>query len=367
MHVSSSSDAGTGTRADRARGTGEAGGSAATGARGTGRGPVRARAGRSRPGRLAAATAAATLVLTTAACGGSSGGGSSGGDQAITVAIPPAVSGVDVYAAQAQGYFARHHLKVKVKTLNGGSAIVPAMASGAVQIGESNVLSVIQGAARGVKDPCFAGANTDPPSGHYLSLVAAPGSGVRAASGLTGKTIGVNATSGINQLLADAYLSANGVHPSSVHFIGLTFPDMPAALKSGRIAASVTTEPFTSIALRRGATLLTGTPLAAIPGTPTYSCWNASKGWLSSHKAAAAGFAAAMRQTDAYINAHPDAFRSLVGEHLKVDSRIQATMTLPLFTDRLTRGDVTAWEQAARTYGLLHTTPPMSGVLVGVG
>jgi hypothetical protein len=59
---------------------------------------------------------------------------------------------------------------------------VPALASGAVHMGESNVLSVIQGASRGVKEPCIAGANTDPPSGHYLSLLASSRSGVHGTA-----------------------------------------------------------------------------------------------------------------------------------------------------------------------------------------
>jgi NitT/TauT family transport system substrate-binding protein len=322
------------------------------------------RPGRPLPRRLTAGVAASTLLLAPVACGGSDAG--PGGTASITLAIPPAVSGIDVYAAQTQGYFTQHHLKVKIKTVNGGSAIVPALASGSVQIGESNVLSVIQGASRGVKEPCIAGANTDPPSGHYLSLLAGPRSGVRGPADLSGKTVAVNATSGINELLTDTYLAAHGVNPASVHFIGLQFPDMPGALKAGRVAAAMTTEPFTTIAMGQGATVLTGTPLASVPGTPTYSCWNASRSWVSSHKAVAAEFVAAMRQTDAYITTHPAEFRAIVGKHLKVSPQAQSSMTLPVFTDKLTRDDVTAWENVARKYKLINSVPAPDEVLMGV-
>ena len=315
----------------------------------------RSRAVRS-PARLRAAVAACGVVLAaTAACGGSD----SGSTRSVTVAIPPAVSGIDVYAAQDQGIFARHHLDVDVRVLNGGAAIVPALEAGSVQIGESNVLSVIQGAVRGVKEPCFSGANTDPASGHYLSLVAAPGAG----PGLRGKTVAVNATSGINELLVDAYLTAHGTAPSSVHSIGMQYPDMPASLGGKRVVAAMTTEPFTSLALARGATLLTGTPLSAVPGRPTYSCWNAEGSWLSAHRTVAADFAAAMRETDAYIAAHPKQFRALAGQHLKILTKIRDSMTLPVFTDALDAGDITAWQTAAKKYGLLTRTPPPGDVL----
>ena len=324
-----------------------------------------------RAGAPLALTATLAAVLATAAAGcGSSGPGGSGGSggqaQSITVAIPPVISGADVYVAQSQGYFTRHHLNVTVKTLNGGSAIVPAMEGGSVQVGESNVLSVIQGAARGIREPCFSGANTDPSSGHYLSLVASGRAGVTGTAALAGKTVAVNATSGINQLLVDAYLASRGVNPGSVSFISLQFPDMPAALSAGRVAAAMTSEPFTTIALGQGGHLLTGTPLGFVPGRPTYSCWNASSGWLASHKPEAAGFAAAMTQADAYIAAHPARFRSIAAAHLSIPGHTLAAMTLPVFTASLTAGDVTAWEHAAVTYHLLTTTPPMTSVLTDV-
>ncbi|GAA4519072.1 hypothetical protein GCM10023191_094170 [Actinoallomurus oryzae] len=190
---------------------------------------------------------------------------------------------------------------------------------------------------------------------------------MRGPADLSGKTIAANATSGVNELLTDTYLSAHGVSPTSVHFIGLQFPDMPAALKAGRVAAAMTTEPFTTIAMGQGGTILTGTPLASVPGTPTYSCWNASKSWVSSHKTVAADFVAAMRQTDTYISTHPDEFRTIVGKHLKVSPQARSAMTLPLFTDKLTPGDITAWENVARKYGLLKSVPAPDEVLMGAG
>jgi NitT/TauT family transport system substrate-binding protein len=324
-----------------------------------------------------AAVAAVALAACATACsssgsGGSGASGASGtsgtsadsaanGQTSLTVGIPPVISGADVYVAQTEGYFAQHHLNVSVKSLNGGSAIVPAMEGGAVQIGESNVLSVIQGAIRGIDEPCFSGANTDPPGGHYLSLVGQ--SGVTSAHSLAGKTVAVNATAGVNQLLADAYLASQGVDPGSVSFISLQFPDMAAALSSGRVAAAMTSEPFTTISLGQGGKLLTGTPLRYVAGTPTYSCWNAPASWLSSHKQQAGEFAAAMAQADSFISAHPARFRSIAGSHLTINGAVLKAMTLPVFTGKLTMADINAWEKAARHYHLVTGTPAQSSVL----
>ena len=315
--------------------------------------------------RLCAGAAAIAVLTVCAACSGSAGNSqgtaASGGTGSLVVGIPPVISGADVYVAQDEGFFAKNHLSVSVKTLNGGSAIVPAMEGGSVQIGESNVLSVIQGAARGIGEPCFAGANTDPPSGHYLSLVGK--SGVTSAKDLAGTTIAVNATDGVNQLLTEAFLVSQGVDPSSVSFVSLQFPDMPTALSSGRVAAAMTSEPFTTISLGQGGTLLDATPLGQVTGAPTYSCWNAEASWLSSHKQEAAEFATAMAETDSYISSHPAQFRAIASKHLTISASVLKTMTLPVFTGVLTMSGIDSWEKAAEKYHILDSAPAAASVL----
>jgi NitT/TauT family transport system substrate-binding protein len=319
---------------------------------------------RSRAGAIVVAVVVAVVAAGLTACsssgGGTSGTTAAGQTETITVGVPPVISGADIYVAQAEGFFAKNHLSVSVKSLNGGSAIVPAMEGGSVQIGESNVVSVIQSATRGIDEPCFSGANTDPSSGHYLSLVAK--SGVTAKD-LAGKTIAVNATDGVNQLLADAYLASQGVDPSSVTFIGLQFPDMPAALSSGRVTAAMTSEPFTTVALGEGGTLLAATPLQYVAGEPTYSCWNAEASWISSHKQEAAEFVTAMAETDSYISSHPAQFRAIASRHLSISASVLKTMTLPVFTGQLTASDIASWEKSAAEFHIVDATPSAASVL----
>jgi NitT/TauT family transport system substrate-binding protein len=313
--------------------------------------------------RCSAVLVAGLAPLVMVACGHGDPAGAAG-TLSVIVAVPPVVSGGDVYVAQEQGFFAHHHLNVTVRVLNGGSAIVPAMESGAVDIGESNVVSVIQGATRGIAEPCFAGANTDPTSGHYLSLVAVGGIGTPA--GLRGATVAVNASNGINQLLAESYLDVNGIDPHSVHFMALPFPDMPQALSGKRVAAAVTSEPFTTVAMNGGARLLSGTMLTTVPGNPTYSCWNASSSWLSAHRAAAADFVAAMAETDSWIAGHQADFRTIMSHHVTIQPDVLSKMSLPVFTDELSSRDMTAWEAAARKYGLIDHDPAVADVLFPV-
>lgn len=309
---------------------------------------------------LAAALPAAALL---AACSSSATSSSASGTQSLTVAITPVVATADFYVAQSDGYFAKNHLSVTVKTLNGGASIVPALEAGAVQIGQSNVLSVIEGASHGISEPCFTGAA----SNVSLILMAGPKSGVTSLSQLAGKTVAVNATSGVNQLITEAYLAAHHVNPASVNFIAVPFPDMPSALSSNRVAAELTSPPFSIISAGQGAKVLASNPEQAVSGATTFSCWQASASWLSSHKAIAADFATAMREADAWSSSHPAQFRTFVQHPLKLSPGITSALPMPVWTREISAKDTQEWETLAKQYSIPAGTPPTSAVVMPIG
>ncbi len=312
--------------------------------------------------RRAVGMLTATVVTAAVAtgCGGSSSNtpGAQGGTQTITVGIPPAVSADVVQLAQDKGYFAAHHLNVTLKLLNGGAATVPALEGGAIQIAQANVLSEIQGAGQGLSVPCFAGAfsiaNGTPQRG-FLPLIAGSKSGISNASQLTGKTIAVNATGGVNQLMADAWLHQHGVDYHSIHYIGMDFPTMTAAIGGGRVPAGVSVEPFSTELMHEGsARMLTGDPLSAIPGQPIFACWNATASWIGGHASTVKDFVAAIDESNAYVKNNPAGFRAWLQTHTKISAPVAATLALPAFTTSMSSADVTNWQAAGKQYGILN-------------
>ena len=297
------------------------------------------------------------VALTVTGCGTSSSSAKPSGGAAavttITVGIPAAITADAVLVARDKGYFTQHQLKVNVKTLNGGAANVPALQGGAIQIAQSNVLSEIQGAAQGLAVPCFAGAFALTPTGSFLPLVASAKSGITKPAQLAGKTIAVNATGGVNQLLTDAWLAQQGVAYKSVHYIGMGFPDMPVAIGSGRVDAAVSVEPFGTEMRQQGATLLSGYLESNIQGSPTFSCWNATASWLAKNQKVAADFVAAIQQANGFINNEPGQFRTYLEKTTKIAPKVIQALSLPNFTTDMSNADVTEWEAAGHKYGIL--------------
>ncbi len=308
--------------------------------------------------------AAAFVVTLVAACGG--GSDSSADDGApngatdevtsITVGVPPSPSGGIIPYAESLGLFEKYNLKVETTQQNGGAESVPALEGGAIQIAQSNVLSVIQGARQGLDVPCFAGTFTfgDEDRYNYLTLIAGGGSGVTSAKDLAGKTVAVNATGGVNQLAADAYLESEGVDYTKVKYVAVPFPSMPQAVASGQVDAAVTPDPFASQMLGGGGKLLDNNVAASVKGSPIFACWNASSEWVEENPEVASNFVKAMDEAAAAAAADFGSFRDFLKTGLGVPPAIADNLGVLEFTTEMDEEDVAQWQDAATKFGILE-------------
>ncbi len=317
---------------------------------------------------LAAIAPAAALLAACGSSGSSSSAGSQPSTGTLTVGIPPVTDLANLYAAQSLGYFKSRGLTVKITYLNGGAALIPAMESGSVNIGESNLVSVLQAQQQHLGIKCFAGGWRSPTAAQ-LSLVVSPkfAGSVTTASGLAGKTVAVNALNNSNQLVTDKYLQAHGVNPASVHFVGLAYPDMPAALSSGRVAAAIIDEPFTTIVTTtQGSKILAAEPDQAIAAHALYACWVAPSAWLSGHRQLAAKFVAAISQANSYIAAHPAYPATILPKYTAVSAGMAGHVTLPDFTTQMTAAEVQPWADAAAEFKMTNSVIAPSSIITSV-
>lgn len=324
-----------------------------------------ARAVSRRTGRPAAALIAAAVTMLPSACGGS--GGSASGVTSVTIGAPPVVGLGDLYTAESRHFFEAHGLRVKVRSINGGAQVVPALQSGAVDIGQSNIVSVLQARERHLNITCFSAAFRSP-SGPQLALVVSPkrAATIRTPAALAGATIAVNTLHNANQLIAEKYLQSRGVNPDSVHFIGLDYPSMPGALSAGRVAAAIVDEPFTTTVVSQGAKIMSPQPDSEIASHPVYACWMVSSTWLSRHKGVASRFTAALNEADQYMAAHPEYLSSILPKYTKVSSQLAARVTLPDFTTTMTPADVQPWSQAAAQFKVTDSVVPSSSIIASL-
>jgi len=146
-----------------------------------------------------------------------------------------------LYIAIDAGYFAEKGITVELVTMKGGPAAANALMSGDVDIAVSLAETPIKMKGQGKdlrvltlvqdRNPCV--------------LVVPAASPVTKLADLKGKKIGVTATGSLSDLVARAYIRAQGMQESDFELIGLgSGATVTVALERGQIDAAMTFTPF---------------------------------------------------------------------------------------------------------------------------
>src|SRR5215208_3372386 len=205
------------------------------------------------------ATALLFLTLLLAACGDDDGGGGEAGKAATvkvedTAGVPSAFL---EYGVQ-KGFFKKRKLTVNVKPSQGGATVVPAVVSGNVDIGGSNLVSVLLAQGKGIPLKIVApGTFVQADRKKDFSAILVKGSSdIRSPKDLEGKTLAVNTLKNVAEVTAKASLSKKGVDVSKIKLTEVDFPDMNAAIEQGRVDAAFVIEPFVTQGVAAGSRIV---------------------------------------------------------------------------------------------------------------
>lgn len=238
-------------------------------------------------------------------------------------------SGAQASFAQDGGYFKKHGLTAEVRFMASGTAIIPGVTSGSLDVGISNVGSLGAAYSHGLPIVLLApGSVYDQKKQSTAMIVADPA--IKTAANLAGKVIAVNGLHDLVMFATSAWLSRNGVDASAVKFVEMPFPTMPNAVGRGTVDAAVAAEPALSTALSPafGQRIL-GYPYDAVNDRKPFliTCWFTTQGWLKAHQDVARRFVEALSETSRWANADPAQTALILAKHIKLSPDVLATMT----------------------------------------
>jgi NitT/TauT family transport system substrate-binding protein len=242
----------------------------------------------------------------------------------VRVATLPLDAGSAVFYAEDQGFFRDVGIVSETQIISNGGAIAAAVASGAVDVGFSNLVSVVIAYKHGVPIALIAPGSLDVVQAPTTILIASHDSNVKSASDLNGKTIATNGLQNILQFSAEAWIDKNGGQSSSVHFVEMPFPDMINALATNRVDAAVVVEPFVTDAKNAGHVL--GATDGAVAPRLLIGCWIATRAWAGANAATVARFARAMSRGAEWANAHRKESGAILARHSQLPERTIETM-----------------------------------------
>jgi NitT/TauT family transport system substrate-binding protein len=189
---------------------------------------------------LNAAIAAAVVVIVVVVVAGYFAFSGSSGSTVTTVT--DYVGGVTTsapqdFAAQAEGTFAKHNLKVKFVTLSGTSQAVQAVASdqSGLAFTQGDILDEMLIADKGTGAPALIGISANEPL-NPVAVIYLQNHGITKPSDLVGKKIGVP-TGSLSEQYLDVWLQKEGISTSQVTIQNIGFSALNAALLQKQVDA----------------------------------------------------------------------------------------------------------------------------------
>lgn len=294
-------------------------------------------------------------------------------DQALELRVGyiPIAECLPLYVAQEQGYFEREGLTVELQPLAGGAVILSSLVSGALDVGFSNVVSLVLQRAEGQDFFSVYGATYESPGHENHALIARSGFDPRSAEDWRRARIAVNTRNNIEELMVVRYLASLGVTPDAGTFQPVPFPQMLPALESGTLDVAAIVEPFISIAQAQDTTSvrrLTNQYLAISTETLVATYVSSRRG-LEQKGTALRAFVRAMTAATAFIRENEPEARAILGKYTQIPPGLLPTIGLSEFRDGLPSDDLRATIAAMQESGLfpLPTVPDVESMVASLG
>jgi NitT/TauT family transport system substrate-binding protein len=309
----------------------------------------------------------ALALLAAAGCGSSGddngGQASGGGTKQVKVGVIPILDVAPIYLGKEKGFFSKRGIELTLETGQGGAAIVPGVVSGQFQFGFSNVTSLLIAQTRGLPLKVVANgvASTGKDKADYSGIVTRDDA-VKTAADLEGRQVSVNTLKNIGDSTIRASVRKAGGDPSSVKFVELAFPDMPAALEAGRVDAVWVVEPFLSATLGAGGHLVASNYVDTAPDL-TVALYFTSEQLTKDDPDLVSKFTEAMNESLAYADAHPDEARQVLTSYTQIDEAVIQKLNLPKWPTEINQASVETLATLAVQDGLVAKQPDLSALL----
>lgn len=191
---------------------------------------------RTRRRRTLAGLTVAVVATVATACGGTGDSveKNADGHDMVKIGMLPIAGAAPLNAVQTQGFFSDEGLVGDEVNLRTPVDTVPNLLNGTTNVGALNVGSLGLALAEGVDLRILSTlyyANDD------MSIFTMKDSGITQPKDLEGKKIGLIQLENTNHAALVDWLQERGVDTSTIKFVLVPVPDMPAALRSGQVDA----------------------------------------------------------------------------------------------------------------------------------
>jgi NitT/TauT family transport system substrate-binding protein len=221
-----------------------------------------------------------------------------------TIRIVDAGQDVDAQAFYAQdlGIFKKYGINADITILRkgGGAAATAAIAGGAADIGEGDIVSTANAHQRGINIMIIAPSGIFRASAPTTEVIVAKNSPIKSGKDLEGQAIALISPEGPSRIATNAWLEASGASLDKVKFIELPPVNMAAAVDQGTVAAAVINEP--SLVASQACCRVLANNFQSVGNVWQLNSWYATADWIAKNQDLAHRFALAMREAAVWAN-----------------------------------------------------------------
>jgi NitT/TauT family transport system substrate-binding protein len=223
------------------------------------------------------------------------------------------------------GFFKDAGFDVKITVMNNTAQLASAVAGNALEIGYGSVIPLAQAHLRGLEFRVIAPAFIYSAPALTNVIMTGKNSSVNKAADLNGQTVAVNGLRDLTEYEMRAWIDQNGGDVKSVKIIEIPFSEMGVALESGRVAAAILAEPFTTSALSQGRVIGNGS--LAVGRRYMVTGWFATTGWLAQNAETARRVRDVMLKIAKWANANHADTQAIILKYTKIAPEVAAKMT----------------------------------------
>lgn len=317
-------------------------------------------------------------MMALAGCGSGSAG-TSGGPAGSTAAVAAkggacssdvTVANLSVTGAAAmvlgvdKGLFKGHGLNVTLKDTAAASTQA-AVVSGDAQFAYTNVPAVIAASVNGLPVRVVAAANSFADKGQQNSIVvmAKGDSGIKTVKDLKGKKVAVDTLYQLPHLSLIEAAQTAGVDPKSFTVSEIPFPAMIEAMDRGQVDAADVTEPFRTIAKKKGYVEVVpnndGVSNGAVQGV-----WVTSASFAKKSPDVVACFQKSVNEANTYATTHEAELRTITPTFTKTPAALAAVILFPSFKTTVDKGSFESYAKTMKDNGIIKKDVDLDQLIV---
>jgi NitT/TauT family transport system substrate-binding protein len=313
-------------------------------------------------GGLACVLAIASMGLL-AACGGdddatstsASGGTSAEQPIKLSVGYVPVADEAILKLPIAQDTFKKHGIDLEFgKAAPTGAGQTAQLLNGQLDVGIGALTGVMAGVSQNIPVVTISAMTHDFEKGDQTAYatIARKGSGIESFKDLEGKTVAVNSLQGVWEIITREAVAKDGGDPKKVKLVVVPFADQVTALKSGRVDAITSAQPFIASLVAEGNKRL-GDPQALASGDKESVATVAmmSKALVQKEPDAPTRWVAALTELADYANAHPDEVRKAIIAETKSPADVVNNAPVPAYSPAIPRSNVETFNDLMVKYG----------------